>query len=78
MDSRGKWSNREAAIQCPGERQGWLVAKEKRAAGQVGMGSGAELQDLLVDWRQLGAREAEDQLSSEQPHGNLVECTATY
>ena len=46
-------------LQYPGERQGWLVAEEKGSGAGLGCGVGQSWQDLLMDWEQLGEREAE-------------------
>ena len=47
-------------LQCPSDREGWFIAKEKKGnrAG-LGCGVGQSWEDLLMYWEQLGAREAE-------------------
>ena len=78
MDGRGSGhgrKSREEATACPGERQGWLAAEEETGSGAgLARGVGQSWQDLLMDWEQLGAREAEAERMAprflfERPHG---------
>lgn len=68
-------------LSCPGERQVWLIAKKKQKGSRAGLGCdvGQSCQDLLMDWMQLGAREAkEGRMTPRFLSNNLIEDVAIY